>query len=243
KKIEYDIKLVEAKTFGNLLVVSGLKGFYIYDCGVPYNPKIVFTYKHAKYREYQGFDFIKKDEKLFVAFTLFGEGLEIWNVTDPRNSIAICHIPIDKKMTDGNNLPHAQSMDIVINYTYLYATLGPLIETFNTKKDRRGILIYYISNMDSVKKNVVLIPEVDWYRKKTGDKQPTYITKYKKKLYVNFAEKGIAIFNIDDPVYPQYQGTEDISGEGAVIQPVFASNGRLYAGSYYWPTVYTYEIN
>ncbi|HLT88882.1 MAG TPA: hypothetical protein VKZ57_14935 [Sphingobacterium sp.] len=243
KELKYDIKLVEAKTYGELLVVSGLKGFYIYSCSVPNNPEVIFSYRHPEYREYQGFEFIEKDEKLYVAFTLFGEGLEIWDLTEPEQAKSVCLIPINEQMADGNNVPGGQSMDIIVNYPYLYATLGPNIETFKTERDRRGIFVYDISNIDSVRKSAVFIPEMDWYSKNTGDKQPTYITQYDDRLYVNFAEKGVAEFDLSDPGKPRYEGINDISGDGALIQPIFATdNGKLFGGSYYWSKVYSSEI-
>lgn len=241
-EFSYDIKLVEAKIYEKLLVVSGLRGFYIYDISIPDSPQEIYFYKHPKYREYQGFDFIKKDDELYVAFSLFGEGLEIWNITEPKQAKAVCHIPINGQMDNGDDLPGGQSMGVLANYPYLYATLGPSSETFKTVNDRRGILVYDISNIDSVKKSAVFIPKKDWYSKNTGDKQPTYITRYKSKLYVNFAEKGVAMFTINDPANPQYQTTCDISGEGALIQPILADNGRLYAGSYYWGALYSVDI-
>jgi len=244
KELEYDIKLVEAKVVGNILVVSGLWGFDIYDCSSPNDPNVIFSYRHPKYREYQGFDFIIKDGQLYAAFTLFGEGLEIWDITDPTQARVVCEIPINKQMSDGNNLPGGQSMDVIVNYPYLYATLGPTTETFKTEKDTRGVLVYDISNMDSVKKTAVLIPKADWYSKNTGDKQPTYITQYRDRIYVSFAEKGVAVFDITDPAKPRYKGTDDISGEGALIQPVFATEkGKLFVGSYYWKTIYSKDIN
>lgn len=243
KELEYDIKLVEAKVSGNILVVSGLWGFDIYNCSNRNDPNMIFSYRHPKYREYQGFDFIKKDEQLYAAFTLFGEGLEIWDITDPAQARVVCEIPIKKQMSDGNNLPGGQSMDVVVNYPYLYTTLGPTTETFKTEKDRRGILVYDISNISSITKSAVLIPKTDWYNKNTGDKQPTYISQYKDRLYVSFAEKGVAVFDTTDPAKPRYKGTDDISGEGALIQPVFATEGKLFAGSYYWKTIYSKDIN
>lgn len=242
KELDYEIKLVEARTSGDLLVVSGLKGFYIYDCSVPSNPEVIFSYRHSEYREYQGFDFIEKDDKLYVAFTLFGEGLEIWDITEPEQAKSVCLIPIDEQIADGNNLPGGQSMGVVVHYPYVYATLGPNIETFKTEKDRRGIFVYDISNIDSVRKSVILIPETDWYSKNTGDKQPTYIAQYDNRVYVNFAEKGLAVFDISDPGKPRYEGINDISGDGALIQPIYVNEGKLFGGSYYWSTLYSREI-
>ncbi len=242
KELDFDIKLIESKIYENMLIISGLGGFYIFDISKPEHLKEIFSYKHSKYREYQGFDFIKKGSELYIAFTLFGEGLEIWNITKPPQSEMICNIPIGQYMTDGKNIPGGQSMGIIAHYPYLYATLGPSSETFRTSKDRRGILVYDISDLNSVKKSVVLIPEKDWYVKNTGDKQPSYITQGKNKLFVNFAEKGVAVFSLNDPKRPKYQGTDDVSSESALIQPICSSNGKLFLGSYYWKTIYSKKI-
>lgn len=242
-KIDSDMKLVEAGIHENILVVSGIPGFCIYNISSPGNIKEVFSHRRPG-KEYQGFDFIKKDDSLFVAFSNFGDGLEIWDITRPEMAKAVCSIPIEKQMSDGKDLLAGQSMDVVANYPYVYTTLGPMSETFKSDKDARGILVYDISDINSIKKTAVLIPKTDWYNRKTGDRQPTYITQYKSNLYVNFSEKGVAIFDISNAANPRYKGILDVSGEGALIQPVHVTeSGKLFAGSYYWPAVYGVDIS
>ncbi len=242
-QLKSDMKLVEARVKGDLLVVSGIPGFCIYNISSPGNIKEVFSWRRPG-KEYQGFDFIEKDENIFVAFSNFGDGLEIWDITRPETASIVCSIPIEKQMWGGKELPAGQSMDLVANYPYIYATLGPLSETFKTENDRRGLLVYDISDLNNIKKTAVFIPRPDWYHRKTGDRQPTYITQYKDRLYLNFAEKGVAVFDIKDAANPGYRGTLDVSGKGALIQPIHATeSGKLFAGSYYWTDVYELEIN
>lgn len=244
KVFNYEKKLVEVKTIGNSLVASGLGGFYIYNISKPNTPQLIFSYNHPQYREYQGFDFIVNSGEVYVAFTLFGEGLEIWNITKPEKPNLVCNIPISKEISNEKQFFGLQSMDLEVNYPYIYATLGPSSDTFRSLNDKRGILVYDISNIYNIRKDVVFIPKSDWYRKSTGDKQPTYITRFRDKLYLNFAEKGVAIFDISEGARPVYKGLIDVSGSGALIQSVFATEkGNLYTGSYYWSIIYGIDLN
>jgi hypothetical protein len=239
KGFKFEKKLVEVKTIGNILVTSSLGGFSIYNIATPISPNLIFSYNHSEYREYQGFDFIVNSGKVYVAFSLFGEGLEIWNITKPEKPNLVCNIPISNGIDTKNQLSSLQSMDLDVSYPYVYATLGPSSDAFRSLNDNRGLLVYDISDINNIKKDVVFIPKTDWYRKSTGDKQPTYITRYKDKLYLNFAEKGVAIFDINDGGKPIYKGLIDVSGNGSLIQPVFATKkGILFTGSYYCSKVY-----
>lgn len=243
REMIFDIKPVEAKIYENLLVVSGLKGFNIYDLSNPKRPQNVFSYRHPVYREYQGFDFFLREGKLYTAFALFGDGLEIWDITQPQTAKVVSIIPMKNMKPNEKDLSGCQSMDLIVNYPYVYATLGPSSEIFKTEKDIRGMLVYDVSNLDSIKKKVVLIPKSNWYNKQTGDRQPTYLTLYQDSLFLNFAEKGFAIFDISNAANPLYKGNLDISGKNVLIQPVYATeSGKLFAGSYYWPTIYGLDI-
>lgn len=244
KILDCDTKLVEVKTIRNLLLVSSLEGFYIYGIENPTLPKLFFSYKHKNYREYQGFDFFERNDDIYVAFSLFGEGLEIWNITNPVKSSLVCTIPINKTKKFNDTLYGLQSMDLIVNYPYIYATLGPAKETYGKFNDKRGLIVYDITNLKNIKKQNVFIPKIDWYSRTTGDKQPTYISKYKYNLYVNFAEKGVARFDISDGSNPKYMGVIDVSDENALIQPIhITKKGILYTGSYYWPTIYGKNLN
>jgi len=244
KEIESDMKLVEANVHDKVLVVSGLGGFDIYDLSNPEAPKPVYNYRHDRYLEYQGFDFFEEAGRLYVAFALFGEGLDIWDVSEGNNAKRICEIPIKSAMSDGQHLPGGQSMDVVSNYPYIYASLGPTRGSYDTDRDTRGVLVYDVSNLGNITKSAYMIPREDWYDRTTGDRQPTSLARYGDLLFQNFAERGVAVFDITVGDKPAYMGCVDLSGRNALIQPVCTTgNGEVFTGSYFWPSLYGMPVN
>ena len=240
-----DIKFIEAKIYKNKLVVSGLKGFNIYDISVATSPQIIYKYRQNKYTEFQGFTFINKDSCTYIAFTKFGEGLSIWNMTEATKTYHVTDISIQDSLSDGTILPKGlQCFNIKLKYPFLYSTLAPNINIFNKEGDKRGIMIYDISDINHIKQSAVFIPQKDWYKRKIGDPEPSYIDIYKNKLYTNFGEKGIAIFDISNPSKPRYEGIIDITNNNNLIQPIHINHrGILFAGDYYWPDIYSKQLN
>ena len=230
RAIVSDIKLIEAHTEGNSLVVSGIGGFNIFDISEPNRPKLVFKYRRKDYREYQGFDVMQHEGKLYAAFALFSQGMELWDITNRRNP---------RRLADERLPMKGQSMDLVCDYPKIYATIGPEQYGIKGENDIRGLIVYDISEIPVVKKDVVTIPSSEYYSRTTGDCQPIYLCRYHDKLYLNFSEKGLAVFNIQDKEKPRYSELIDV-GRRALIQPItVSSKGDVYAGSYYWPDIYT----
>lgn len=245
KTYKSDIKLIEAKICNNLLVVSGLKGFDIYDISIAQSPQIMYKYRQNNYTEFQGFTFIQKDSCLYIAFTKFGEGLSLWKITQTNKIFHLADVAIQDTLIDGSILPKGlQCFNIISNYPFLYSTIAPSSNIFNTKNDKRGIMVYDISDINHIKQSAIFIPRKDWYKKKTGDPEPSYIDIYKNKLYTNFGEKGIAIFDISNPSKPRYEGIIDITNNNNLIQPIHINHrGILFAGDYYWPDIYSKQLN
>lgn len=239
-----DIKLIEAKICGNNLIVSGLQGFNIYDISKPEELKIVYKYRQKKFTEFQSFDVIEHNSKNYIVFARFAEGISVWDITNPTQTKEVMTIPIQQVTCNGEFLPKGlQCFSVMYKKPYVYATLAPMEMFFNTKNDRRGIITYDFSNIDSVKQTAVLVPKCKWYNKKVGDPQPSYMDIYKNKLYVNFGEKGIAVFDISNPNTPHYDCIMSIC-DGNLIQPIHINDrGILFAGDYYWSNVYTKKIN
>lgn len=230
KAIRSDIKLIEAHTERTNLIVSGIGGFNIFDISYPNKPRLIYTYRRKDSREYQGFDIMQHDCCVYIAFALFGQGLELWDITNPQ----LPQLIVDERIPISG-----QSMDLICIYPYIYATIGPEREEKGRENDNRGLIVYDISKEEQIRKNVVLIPKKDFYKHETGDCQPTYICHYRNRIFLNFAEKGVAIFNIKDAFNPQYEGLIDI-GKQSLIQPIAISEkGVIFAGSYYWPNVYS----
>ncbi len=243
-RIDSDIKLVEAKTHGRNLVVSGLKGFDIYDLAEPRAPRMIFRYRHPSWKEYQGFDFFDADGRACIVFALFTGGIEIWDMTDPAEVRLKATVPLSTPTVSGETLPDGASvLHVLADYPYLYAPLAPSRKDFGSGSGARGILTYEISDLDNIKVNCARIPAEDWYSKSTGDLAPSFIGRYRDAVYTNFGEKGVAVFDIARPFEPRYVKTLDVTGCNALIQPIHITpKGRLCSGGYYWSDIYIYQL-
>jgi len=243
-RIDSDIKLVEVKTYGRNLIVSGLGGFGIYDIAEPKAPRMIFQYRHPSWKEYQGFDFFEADGHTYIVFALFTGGIEIWDMTNPAKAALKAAVPISAPLENGDTLSDGASvLQVRSDYPYLYAPLAPSRKAFGNGSGQRGILTYEIGDLDRIKVNCALVPPADWYSKSTGDLAPSFIDRYRNTVYTNFGEKGVALFDITRPFAPRYAGTVDVTGRNALIQPIHITpEGRLCSGSYYWSDIYIYQL-
>jgi len=243
-RVDSDIKLVEVKKYGRNLIVSGLRGFDIYDIAYPKAPRMVFQYRHPSWKEYQGFDFFDADGHTYIVFALFTGGIEIWDMTNPAKAVLKAAVPISTPMENGDTLSVGASvLQVMSYYPYIYAPLAPSRKAFDNGGGERGILTYEISDLNDIKVNCTLIPPTDWYSKSTGDLAPSFIDRYWDIVYTNFGEKGVASFDIARPFAPRYVKTIDITGRNALIQPIHITpEGRLCSGSYYWSDIYIYQL-
>ena len=77
-----------------------------------------------------------------------------------------------------------------------------------------------------------------------GDKEPTFIEKKGNYVYVNFAEKGLAEFDVTNPSSPQFIKTIEINNDGGHVQPFhILSNRVVLSGNYWWKDIYVYDMN
>lgn len=244
KEIKSDYSMIETKIYDNYLVVTGLQGFNIYDIKEPINPKIIYSYRTDKPEEYQGCDFFLNKKKLYLAIARFDEGISIFRI-DNSDVKRIKDIPIM-----GTNSSYGILGDglhifkLKIKYPYIYTTLAPKKENVGSKKDYRGIIVYNIDNMDNIKSYAVLIPRSYYYKTITGDSQPSYIDIYNNKIYVNFCEKGVAVFSL--PVFKsksEFIGLKDFSG-GKMILPIYIDKtGTMFMGSFDNENIYSIKLN
>ena len=245
KEIPSDIKFTDIKIFKNHLFVSGLKVFDIYEILKPDSLDLIYKYRQNEFTEFQGITFFQKDSCTFIAFARFAEGISIWDITNPpkTHEVKKINIPNMLSCTSGNS-NGLQCFDIEYKAPYLYISLAPMIYTFNKKNDKRGVITCDISDFNNIKYYFSPIAKKDWYKKKIGDPEPSYIDIYKNKLYTNFGEKGIAIFDISNPSKPRYEGIIDITNNNNLIQPIHINHrGILFAGDYYWPDIYSKQLN
>lgn len=243
KEIETDYSMIEAKIYKNIMVISGLQGFNIYDISVSLSPKLVYSYRSNKALEFQGCEFIPKGEALYIAFARFTDGLSIYDITTPSTPKLIAHLNIQDRLQDGTILPNGlQTFRIILNYPYIYSTIGPTKKNFESKNDYRGVMIYDISNIINVKQQAVFIPSKDWYKRRTGDPQPSHISKYKNNVYVNFGEKGVAIFSIKDSTL-KYERIINATNNKMILPININENGILLLGDFNNEKIYSYNLN
>mgnify|MGYP000380701894 CR=1 FL=1 len=245
QEIDSDIKLIEIKKIQNNIVVSGLNGFNIYNTSRPDSLFEVYKYRTKNFSEFQGVELFNIDSCKYIAFARFGEGISIWNMSDPKHTYAVKNIAIQDTLTNGTVLPKGlQCFRIKLKYPYLYVTLAPSSSFFEKQEDIRGILVYDLSDMDNIKSAISLIPKKDYYKTKIGDPEPTHLDIYKNRLYANFGEKGVAVFNITQPFNPIYENIVDANNEGAMILPLHINyKGILFTGDYYWSDIYFKKLD
>lgn len=239
-EINSDIKLIEAKIHKNNLVVSGLKGFDVYDITDASHIKPLYQYRHKKFTEFQGLEVFEHRDSTYIAFARFAEGISIWNMTDRKNVYPVKNISIQSIYSENEELPKGlQSFRVYLRFPYLYATLAPMSSYFGKVNDRRGIITFDLSNLDSIRNNVTLIPQEEYYTTKTGDCQPTHLDIYNNKLYVNFGEKGYIVFDLANPFKPKMESIKNINNRHNMILPIHINHrGIMFSGNYYWSDLY-----
>lgn len=244
-QFDCNIKLVEAKITGNSLIVSGLCGFDIYDISTPVSPKLKYRYRSDKFTEFQGFSTFESDSCCYIAFSKFTEGISIWEMTQPERTHHVIDISIQDTLVTKQVLPKdLQCCDVELKYPYLYASLSSVGKSFNTENDRKGVFVCDISNLSDIKSNVALIPKNFWQKRRCGDPMPTFIDIYKNNVYVNLADRGIAVFDISNPLYPSFKKTMSIKESMLdYIYPIHIdNNGLLYSGCQYFSKIHITKL-
>lgn len=245
KELSSDIKLIEAKLYKNNLVVSGLKGFNIYDVTHPESPKLIFRYRQETFTEFQGLEIFNHNNATYIVFARFADGISIWDMTQPTYTHHVKDISIQDFLMNSTIMSKGlQCFRVVMNYPYLYASLAPMTDHIGTENDYRGVLTLNLSDINNVETKATLIPTKKFYSAKIGDPEPSHLAIYGRKLYANFCEKGIAVFDINNPASPQYEKIINISDNNNVILPIHINHkGILFAGDYYWSDIYNYNLS
>lgn len=73
---------------------------------------------------------------------------------------------------------------------------------------------------------------------------PTFIDIYKNNVYVNLADRGIAVFDISNPLYPSFKKTMSIKESMLdYIYPIYIdNNGLLYSGCQYFSKIHITKL-
>ena len=185
--------------------------------------------------EYQGCAVWNDKGKRYVAITLFSSGIDIWNITNPENSILVKNIKLHD-VCQGNK--HLQTLDILFDYPYLYATIAPTSNKYFEKEDVRGVVEVDVSNIDTLSTRFFGIPRKDYWKPMPGDSHPKSIALYGNKLYLSAATKGVAIFEKRNDGLV-YKGLKEISSEWDQIYPIAVTgSGKIVSGDWNWNTIH-----
>ena len=228
-------KMNDAELCDSILVLTGINRFYIFDVSKPDFPQLLFEHKSPNYLEYQGCAVWNDKGKRYVAITLFSSGIDIWDITNPENSFLVKNIKLHD-VCQGNK--HLQTLDILFDYPYLYATIAPTSNKYFKKEDMRGVLEVNVSNIDTISSCFYGIPKNDYWKPMAGDSHPKSIALYNNLLFLSAATKGVAIFEKRNEGLV-YKGIKEISSEWDQIYPIAVTGrGKIVSGDWNWNTIH-----
>lgn len=247
-------KQIECQLVDNRLIVEGINGFEIYDLTDSARPVCIFS-TDGQGIEFQGGCTFHHDDLVYACFPHWEFGLSIWDVSASDSIHRIAVLPRDSIMlTDGTRLAHTtQQFHAIADYPFIFTTLGPANSHAGLQPGTRnkGILVYDVSRLDSIRVTAAYVPEADWYTRPTGDMQPTYLAKYGNKIYTNFSNRGVALFDVSNPMEPRHEGTCAINFRqnplslvtDCKVQPICVTpDGWLFAGDYNTPHIYPLKL-
>lgn len=232
-------KMNDAELCDSLLVLSGINRFYLFDVSQPTFPRKLHEHVSADYKEYQGCAVWKDAGRRYVAFTLFTQGIDIWDITDAMSPRFIRNIALSE-VCKGNK--YIQTLVVKHHGHYLYATLAPMSQKYFKKEDVRGVVQVNVANMDSISFKAFYIPREDYWKSMPGDAHPKSLSVYEDKVYVSAATSGAAVFEMTDGGL-KYIGLKEISSDWDQIYPIVVTkNGSLVSGDWNWNKIYVTKL-
>lgn len=234
-------KMNDAVISDSILLLTGINRFYLFDISQTDYPQKIYEHVSSVYKEYQGSVIWKNAGKRYVAFTLFTMGIDIWDITNCKEPKFIKNIKL-ADICDGNT--HVQTLDIKIDFPYLYATLAPMSQVYFMKEDVRGVIQLDVSDVYSIKAKAYYIPKDDFWKPMPGDAHPKSIDIHNGYIYLSAATSGAAIFKIADNGLLKYKGLREISSPNDQIFPICVTkSGCLVSGDWNWNTIHIKKIN
>ena len=232
-------KMNDAVCCDSTLLLSGINRFYIFNISNPKYPQIKYEYISDTYKEFQGSTIWKTNGRMYAAFTLFTYGIDIWDITKTDKPFFIKNISLSE-VCDGNK--YLQSLNIIADYPYLYATIAPLPNQYFKECDKRGLLQIDISNIDSINCKAYYIPREDYWESMPGDAHPKSIAIYNDKIYLSAATSGSAVFRISRDRTLIYDGIMSISSSNQICPICITENGYIVSGDWNWNKIHSRKL-
>lgn len=233
-------KMNDAVCCDSTLLLSGINRFYLFNISDPQYPQIKYEYVSDTYKEFQGSTIWKANGRRYAAFTLFTLGVEIWDITNTDEPVLVKKVPLSEACNSNN---HLQSLDIIADYPYLYATIAPMKNQYLKKYDLRGVLQIDVSNINNIKYKAYYIPRKDFWKPMSGDAHPKSIAIYNGNIYLSAATCGSAIFGISPNKSLEYKGIMQISSPNEIYPICISDNGYIISGDWVNNKIYSEKIN
>lgn len=241
----------------NMLIVNmQMRGWCIFtiDEKDPTHLTLADTYfwDQTPVTEHQGGDVYEHDGKIYYAAAGFGDGISFYDITDPTNIKEELRYNFwNASHFDSELKGKVHTFSLVVDYPYVYATLGPAASVVYSKPsenyDNRtmGVLTIDISDLKKPKYNVSKIADADRCEfNETGDPQPTRIVKFGEYLLLNSSDKGVAVFKITDKANPTYMKTVKINEGQDIAALEKTGEDEILIGEYKSPNkVYIYKVH
>lgn len=233
-KYRSDIKYNTIGTIDELIVVSGLRGFNVYEKQKNDSLNLLFSHRDESYVEYQGLALFRANNHTYVVFSNYSAGISIWDLSNPTKTMKVSSISHRNKYINGIRMSGSYTFDVIADYPYLYSTIALSDQKkFGTEYDFRGVMVYDISDLKNPIFEYCPIPNEYLYTNPTADYQPITIRKNDNFLYLNDSERGIAVFDIKKPDLPIFKNVIAAPDDLEPIGPFCVDKDRMFIGKYF----------
>lgn len=244
-----DTKAIDAKVYGNRLVVTCFYGFNIYDITDAAHPKLTYAYRINNFKESQNCEIYEHAGKVYAFICNYSQGYTIADITDVNNVAVVCVNDYKSITYNGENLyGKIYNFDVHIDYPYAYLTNATMRNYLFTDSDRRGIMTIDLRDLNNPNPRFTFVPSNMITTVTGGDPRPTHIACSGKYLIINNAEKGLLVFDKDADGLPVFTNAITVSGKPCINDIYVPYPGTVFVndnnhGGSTWPdrNIYLYK--
>ena len=227
----YDMKGTGVDVCDNILAVSGFCGVNIYDISNPTVPKLIWWHKEGKAQEHHRCKiFTANDGRKYLIVCKFLAKYLLYDITDLSNIRYINSYSFRPFSVDGKEW---LSYSFTIDYPYAYFPLSASKHVLGTENDHRGVMAVDLSDVLHPVFSFGEIPVDALTYPTSGDPRPTKIAKYKNKLFVNNANRGVIMLDVTDPMAPLYQSNITVNTQKNTNDVCVSPDGHIFCTDEY----------
>lgn len=236
-------KATGVATYDNYLAVAlNLGGFKLYDITDRENPTQIgavdtrsdfatYYQQPSSYKntigaiEYQSCTFYL-DGNGNLRLNMTGYGDNIVEIYDPASTITARTDALCKVSFTDLDYVHIKShtKGVAVKYPYIYSTIGAWPSKISDGNRQVGVIVTDITDLTTPVSKMVLLPLADMCSTFSIEGSPYSAAIMGNHLVFNNYGKGFAVFSIDDPANPKYNGLFGTTKPGEVLS---MNDGRL----------------